>query len=169
MLRNHFGSRVVGRQHTDASGLFFLCYQWPFPFDPIEEHCRKDTVSFAIEHLRGVRVQERGLAAVRKNIRPAGERIAKGCAASSVHNIGGNNAEMQRRRHLKKHLELINLRTILRRGDVKFDEAFYGLLAGLPTDAQVCWLAARRTYSTGLYAKLVQPAVLWTGFTKPVR
>ena len=68
MLRDHFGRRVIGRQQTVAPRLFRLRYQRPFPFDPIEEHRGEEAVPLVIEHLRGVRVQQQGLAAVRENI-----------------------------------------------------------------------------------------------------
>ena len=38
MLCDYLGSGIIGRQHPAAAGLFLLCQQWTFPFDPIEEH-----------------------------------------------------------------------------------------------------------------------------------
>ena len=47
----------------------------------------------------------------------------------------GQFSEMQVGWHLKKHFEFIDLRTILRRRDVEFDEALDSLLTGLLADA----------------------------------
>ena len=81
---------------------------------------------------------------MRENIPSAGDRITEGSTASSVHTISGHHTEMQRRRHLEKHFELINLRIVLRCCDVKFDEAVNGFLTGLLADAEVGGLAAGR-------------------------
>ena len=106
---------------------------------------------------------------MRENVAaPAGERIAEGSAAPSVHDIGGHHGEMQVGRHLEKHLELINLRTVLRRRDVKFDQSLHSLLTGLLADAEVGRLAAGRADAAGLKRELVETAVLRPRLAKPV-
>ena len=55
--------------------------------------------------------------------------------------------------HLEKHLELINLRTVLGCRDVKFNESLNSLLTGLFADAEVSRLAAGRADAAGLKAQ----------------
>src|SRR4051794_26912433 len=107
---------------------------------------------------------------MRENIpAPAGERVAEGRAAPSVHNIGGHHAEVQTSWHLQEHLELIDHGTVLRCGDVKFDKPSDSLLTSCLADAQVCRLAAEWANSAGLDAELVEPALFRTGFPEPPR
>ena len=98
----------------------------------------------------------------------AGERIAEGGAATSVHNIGGHHREMQVRRHFEKHLELINLRTVLGRSDVEFDKAVDRLLTGLLADAEMSRLATGWTDAAGLKTHAIEPAVFRARLSKPV-
>ena len=95
MFGDDFGSGIVGRHNIVASEFFCVRDQRTFPFNPVEDHGREDAVAFTIEHLRSVRVEQHSLAAVREDITTAaGERIAEGGAATSVHNIGGHDSEM---------------------------------------------------------------------------
>ena len=106
---------------------------------------------------------------MREAIPSACARIPEGGSAPSVDTIRSDHAEMQVCRHLEKHVEFINLRTVFRRSDVEFDEAIDCFFTGPLADAEVCWLAAERADSTGLQAKSVEPAVFRPGLSKPVR
>ena len=56
VLGDYFGCRVIRRPHATSQRLLCLRYQRPFPFDPVEQHRRKDAIPFVIEHLRSVGV-----------------------------------------------------------------------------------------------------------------
>ena len=169
MRRHHLGRRVIRRHHLLTTRFFRLGHQRPFPFDPIEDHRGKKTVSFAIKHLRRVRIQQNSLAAVREHVTTAAERIAESRALSPVHHIRGHHAKIQRGGHLKKHLKFIHLRLILRRGDVELDEPVHRFLARALADAQMSRLTTNRTNAAGLDAKLVEPAMLRPSLPEPVR
>ena len=62
---------------------------------------------------------------------------------------------MQVDRHLEKHFEFVNLWTVFRRRDVKFNESVNSLLTGPLANAEVGRLAAGRANSAGLKAKFV--------------
>ena len=63
-------------------------------------------------------------------------------------------------RHLKKDFELVDLRAVLGRRDIEFDQPIYGLFTGLFANAEVSRLAAGRADAAGLKAELVETAML---------
>ncbi len=169
MRRDHFRRGIIRRHHILASCFFRVRHQRAFPFDPIEQHGGEQAVSFVVEHLRGVRIQERGLAAVCEDVTaPAAESAAEGRALAAVHHIRGHHAEVQRCGHFEKHLELIHLGFVFRRGDVELHHAIHRFFTRALADAQMGGLSAERADAAGLDAKLVKPAVLRPDLTEPV-
>ncbi len=104
-----------------------------------------------------------------EDVRTAGESIPKRRSASPIHSVRCHNAEVQLSRHLEKHVELIHLRAVFRRGDVKLDQALNGLFAGFLTDAQMSRLSAARSNAARLQTHAIEPAMFRAGRSKPVR
>ena len=169
MFSNRLRGGVVGWHQSLAASLLARRQQWAFPFDPVHEHRGEDAVTLVVEHLRGVRVEELAFAAVREEVGPAAEYIAEGGTGPTVNPLGGDHAEVQRCGHIEVHVELVDLRAILGRIDVEFDEAGHGLFAGGLADAQVSWLAAGRTNAAGLEAQAIESALLGADLTEPLR
>ena len=106
---------------------------------------------------------------MRKNITvPTAERTAERCTFSSVHHIRSHHAKVQRNRHLKKYLELINLWLVLRSSQVKLDHAIDSLFTSSLANAKVGWLTTKRANPTCLDAHFVEPALFWATLSKPV-
>ena len=166
---HHLGRRLIGRHQAYGPGPFFFRHQRSFPFNPIEQHCGEKSVAPVVEHLRRIGIQEQGLAAVREHVAGARQRVAEGRALSPVHHIRRHHAEIERRWHLKKQLELINLRTVLWSREIKLDESCHRLLSGPLANAQVGRLTSGRTNAAGLDPHFVETTVLRPCLAQPVR
>ena len=106
---------------------------------------------------------------MREEVGPAAEYVAEGGTGPTVNALGSDHAEVQRRGHVEVYVELVDLRAVLGRVDVEFDEAGHGFFAGRLADAQVSWLAAGRTNPAGLEAQAIESALLGADLTEPLR
>ena len=98
---------------------------------------------------------------------PTAERTAERCTFSSVHHIRSHHAKVQRNRHLKKYLELINLWLVFRSSQIKLDHAIDCLFTSPLANAKVCWLTTERANPTSLDAHFVEPTLFWATLPEP--
>ena len=156
MLCNDLCRRIFNWNQPALPFPLLIRYDGPFPFDPIENDCRKKPVPTVVEHLRSVCTEQKCLAAVRKEVSIlACQCVAKRGSLPSIHFIGGYHAEVQGGRHFQKHFEFIDLRTVFRSCKVEIEEALDGLFAGLFPDAQVGGLAPQGTNTARLQTHFV--------------
>ena len=159
MLGDDLRRGVSGRQDALARGFFGLGFQRSFPFDPVEEDHGVDGVPLVVEHRRGDGMEQMVLAAVREHIQGLVGDVADVVRAlGDFIDFRGNDFESQLRGSFQKHLDFINLRAVLRGGDVEFDQTADGIGAGLLADSQVGKGAAWGTHAAGLETHAVEAA-----------
>ena len=168
MLGDHFGRGVLWGDEACTPGLFGIGDNRPFPFDPVHQHGREESIPLVIEHLGSVRIQEKSLAAVREDVTAAVEGVAESRTRSPIHDVRRDHAELKARGHLQKHFELVNLWLVFWGREVKLDETTHGLLTGSLADAQVSDLATERANAACLDSHFVKPAVFGADLAEPV-
>ena len=95
---------------------------------------------------------------------PGRKCVTEGGTLSAVDDIRGNDRKVQLRRHFQKDFKFVNLRFILRCGDIQFDQSIDIFLTGFHANAQVGGLSPGGTDTTGLQTKFIEPAVFGSGF-----
>ena len=118
---DHLTRRVGRRLQATSAAPLVRTLKGTFPFDPVDQHKRKECLACLVEEFGPGGIEQPGFAGVREDVAVATENVAVMASLVAGDNVGDDHVEVEVGGHLQEHLKLEHLRGVFGGEDIEFD------------------------------------------------